>query len=104
MDFFNNSNQVYYNVIIINDRNHLVIINKLIFGIWNYIIAPCKLLICSSVCSKMKTSRERHKSASYLRLKNSTMTLKCQVFSSTVPEKPKRAELKGLKGGTLRDF
>ena len=35
------------------------------------------------------TSRELHKSAQYLRLKNSKMTSKCQVFSFTVPKKPK---------------
>ena len=34
---------------------------------------------------KMYTSRERPKSAPYLRLKNSKRTSKCQVFSSTVP-------------------
>ena len=32
-----------------------------------------------------KTSRDRPKSAPYLRLKNSKRTSKCQVFSSTVP-------------------
>ena len=32
-------------------------------------------------------SQERHKSAPYLRLKNSKRTSKCQVFSSTAPEK-----------------
>ena len=32
-----------------------------------------------------ETSRERPKSAPYLRLKNSKRTSKCQVFSSTVP-------------------
>ena len=36
-----------------------------------------------------KTSRDRPKSAPYLRLKNSTKTSKCQVFSFTVPETPK---------------
>ena len=34
-----------------------------------------------------KTSRERHKSAPYLMLKNSKRTSKCQVFSFTVPKK-----------------
>ena len=34
---------------------------------------------------KYRTSRERPKSAPYLRLKNSKRTSKCQVFSSTVP-------------------
>ena len=38
---------------------------------------------------QQKTSRERHKSAPYLKLKNSKKTSKCQVFSSKVPEKPK---------------
>ena len=33
------------------------------------------------------TSRERPKSAPYLRLKNSKRTSKCQVLSSTVPKK-----------------
>ena len=32
-----------------------------------------------------RTSRERPKSAPYLRLKNNKRTSKCQVFSSTVP-------------------
>ena len=36
-----------------------------------------------------KKQRERPKSAPYLRLKSSEKTSKCQVFSSTVPEKPK---------------
>ena len=36
----------------------------------------------------MGTSRERHKSAPYLRLKNSKRTSKCQVFFA-VPKKPK---------------
>ena len=35
------------------------------------------------------TSRERPKSAAYLRLKNSKRTSKCRSISSTVPEKPK---------------
>ena len=35
--------------------------------------------------SKSSTSRERLKSAPYLRLKNSKRTSKCQLFSSTVP-------------------
>ena len=34
-----------------------------------------------------ETSRERPKSAPYLRLKNSKKTSKCQVLSSTVPKK-----------------
>ena len=34
-----------------------------------------------------RTSRERPKSAPYLRLKNSKSTSKCQVLSSTVPKK-----------------
>ena len=36
----------------------------------------------------LKTSRERHKSTRYLRLKNSKRTSKCQIFSFTVPKKP----------------
>ena len=36
---------------------------------------------------RMQTSRERHKSAPYLKLKNSKKTTKCQVFSFTVLEK-----------------
>ena len=52
--------------------------------------------------SNMRTSRERHKSAAYLRLKNSKRTKKCQVFF-TVPEKPKSwTEL--ARQGTLSDF
>ena len=34
-------------------------------------------------------SRERYKSAPYLRLKNSKKTSKCQIFSFTVPKKAK---------------
>ena len=41
--------------------------------------------------SFIETSWERHKSTPHLRLKNSTMTSKGQVFSSTVPEKPTTA-------------
>ena len=41
----------------------------------------------------------------YLRLKTSKRTSKCQVFSFTVPEKPKRLDRIGaLKGGTLSHF
>ena len=39
--------------------------------------------------AEVKTSRYRHKSAPYQSFKNSTRTSKCQVLSSTVPEKPK---------------
>ena len=39
--------------------------------------------------SDEELSWARHKSARYLRLKNSKRTSKCQVFSFTVPEKPK---------------
>ena len=38
----------------------------------------------------MTTSRERHESAQYRKLKNGERTSKCQVFSFTVPEKPKK--------------
>ena len=49
----------------------------------------------------MRTSREQHKSAPCLRLKNSKSTSECQEFSFTVPEKPKRWNPKGaLKGET----
>ena len=41
----------------------------------------------TSLFLKKKTSRERPKSAPYLRLKNSKRTSKCQVLSSTVPKK-----------------
>ena len=41
--------------------------------------------VTSLVLKKKETSRERLKSAPYLRLKNSKRTSKCQVFSSTVP-------------------
>ena len=50
------------------------------------------------------TSRERHKSAPYLRLKNSKRMSKCQVFSSTVPEKPKSWCELALKVRTPPDF
>ena len=39
--------------------------------------------------AKFWSSRERPKSAPYLRLKKRKRTWKCQVFSSTVPENPK---------------
>ena len=42
------------------------------------------------------TSRDRHKSTPYLRLKNSKRTSKCQVFFYSAPG--------ALKGGTLLDF
>ena len=35
-------------------------------------------------------SRERHKSAPYLRLKNGKRTSKCELYSFTVPENPKK--------------
>ena len=38
------------------------------------------------------TSREQHKQAPYPRLKNSKRTSKCQVFSFTVHEKPKKMD------------
>ena len=43
------------------------------------------------------TSRERPKSAPYLRLKNSKKTSKCQVLSSTVPKKISKNVLNFLK-------
>ena len=42
--------------------------------------------VCDQKFEKLKTSRERPKSAPYLRLKNNERTSKCQVFSSTVPD------------------
>ena len=51
-----------------------------------------------------RTSRDRPKSAPYLRLKNGKRTSKCQVFSSTAPEKIFEKSLtmaKKLKWGTL---
>ena len=42
-----------------------------------------------SPATSTQTSRERHKSAPYLRLKNSKRTSKCQIFTFTVPENPK---------------
>ena len=51
------------------------------------------------------TSRERPKSALYLRLKNSKRNSKSQVFSSTVPEKPKVGpNWRAKRGGTLWKF
>ena len=49
-------------------------------------LRKCLLSTASPV---LTTSRERHKSVPYLRLKNSQRTSKSQVFSFTVPEKPK---------------
>ena len=46
-------------------------------------------LILSCLQTEKKTNRERHKSAPYLRLKNSKSTSKCQLFYFTVPKKPK---------------
>ena len=51
-----------------------------------------------------KTSRERHKSAPYLRLKHSKRTSKCQVFSFTIPENPKVAPNWRAEKPTLSDF
>ena len=57
----------------------------------------------------LKTNRERHKSAPYLRLRNSR-TSKCQVLSFTVPEKPNswtklaRRGPRALQGGPFRIF
>ena len=50
----------------------------------------------TSSCAKrhVQTSRERPKSAPYLRLKNSKKTSKCQVFSFTVLENRKFYEKK----------
>ena len=42
-------------------------------------------MVAKLVAEDSKTSRERPKSASYLNLKNSERTSKCQEFSSTVP-------------------
>ena len=49
-----------------------------------YIDDRCEL---NRIFTNEETSRERPKSAPYLRLKNSKRTSKCQVLSSTVPEK-----------------
>ena len=53
--------------------------------------------------NRKKTSRERQKSAPYLRLKNSKRTLKCQVFSFTVQEKPKRRTKLARRDQLARD-
>ena len=54
------------------------------------------------------TSRERHKSAAYLRLRNSQRTSNCQVFLTLQvfsTEKPKKFDRIGaLKGGSFRIF
>ena len=53
----------------------------------------------------MRTSRERPKSASYLRLKSSKRTSKCQVFSFTETRKnPKVGPNWRAKRGNLSDF
>ena len=49
------------------------------------------------------TSRVRHKSAPYLRLKNCKRSSKCQVFSFTVPEKLKSCT-KLARRGTFSAF
>ena len=54
--------------------------------------------------AEIKTSRYRHKSALYLRFKNSTRTSKCQVLSSTVPEEPQKLDRTGAPGAVLLDF
>ena len=61
--------------------------------------------ICTFFVCNVK-SRKRPKSATYLRLKNSKRTSKCQVFSFTTPEKffEKSQWRKNLKRGTLWDF
>ena len=50
------------------------------------------------------TSRERYTLAPYLRLENSKMTSKCQVFSFTVLENPEVRPNWCAKRGTLWDF
>ena len=52
----------------------------------------------------MQTIRERHKSAPYLRLKNSKRTSQCQVFSSTIPENQKVGMNWRAKRGDPLDF
>ena len=49
--------------------------------------ASLVLSTLASMLIDIRTNQERHKSVAYLRLKNSTRTSKCQVFSSTIPEK-----------------
>ena len=51
-----------------------------------------------------RTSRERHKSAPYLRLKNSKRTFNCQVTFYSSPKTQKLDRADALKEGTLSDF
>ena len=51
-----------------------------------------------------QTSRERLKSAQYLRLKNSNRTSKGQVFFYSTRKTQKLNRIGGAKGGTLSDF
>ena len=55
-------------------------------------LKPKLELIENLIFLEKKTSRERPKSAPYLRLKNIKRTSKCQVFSSTVPALGKKIE------------
>ena len=63
----------------------------------------CIMSSCKSV-SIIRTSRERHKSALYLRLKNSKRTSKCQVFFYSTRKTQKLNRIGAIKGGTLSDF
>ena len=62
---------------------------------------PKKLKIHQSLSSQVEENKPG-KLAPYQRLKNSKRTSKCQVFSSTAPEKPKSwTELSRKGGGTF---
>ena len=50
------------------------------------------------------TSRERHQSAPYLRLKIANRTSKCQVFSPTVPKNSKGESNWRAESGTIWNF
>ena len=72
------------------------------------------LLLCTSYqktvkllfkLKKYKTIRERHKSAPRLRFKISIRTSKCQVLSSTIPEKkPKGRPDRSVKKGSAKSI
>ena len=70
------------------DQNHVYIFCLEIKEVTTQRFLLLTLQISHEIIQKpllVRTSRERPKSAPYLRLKNSKRISKCQVFSSTVP-------------------
>ena len=59
---------------------------------------------CESAETSHPTSRERHKSAPYLRLQNSKRTSKCQSILFYSTRKTQKLDRIGAQGGTLGIF